>query len=71
MSALPPKADINPHTLECLLCAISGDRLNAATKASLQQCTCASAKILQHWGKWLAIALPGTTKRHNKYRIGT
>ena len=24
MSALPPKADINPHRLECLLCANSG-----------------------------------------------
>ncbi len=23
MSALPPKADINPHGLECLLCATS------------------------------------------------
>ncbi len=31
MSALPPKADIDPHGLECLLCAISrpAQRYNA------------------------------------------
>jgi hypothetical protein len=30
MSALPPKADINPHGLECLLLAISGHFYKAA-----------------------------------------
>ena len=51
MSALPPKADIIPHCIKCLLCAMSG---HSRAAQALPQIVINQAKdFVTMWGKIL------------------